>query len=265
MPETEAKAVTAAVTTIPPTGNLSAAADQATAMMQVFKEIAMAPDANQKVEVIRAMMEMQRQLQKDQAERSLNIALAEINIPHVKKNGKIPLPSKDGTERDVPFARWEDIDTVMRPLLRAQGLSLSFTAPKRSVDGGGADMTGRLSHRDGAYRDAEISLPLDTGPGRNNLQAMGSTISYGKKYLAFMLLNVVTEGQDDDGASAELVTNEQAVEIDLRIREVGADRVKFLAYLKTDDVQKIRSKDYKKAMAALQKKADDNTKSKKVA
>jgi ERF superfamily len=198
-------------------------ASEATAMLQMIKEVATTPGVN--VEAIRAMLDMQRQLTQDQSERAMNESLARLILPHVKKNGKIPLPSKDGATRDVAFAKWEDVDTVIRPLLMKEGLSLSFTAPPRQADGGGAAMVGRLSHVQGAFREAEISLPLDSGPGRNNLQAMGSTISYGKKYLAFMLLNIVTEGEDDDGKGAnEVIDNARAVEIDLLITEVKADK-----------------------------------------
>jgi hypothetical protein len=136
-----------------------------------------------------------------------------------------------------------------------EGLSLSFTAPPRQADGGGAAMVGRLSHVQGAFREAEISLPLDSGPGRNNLQAMGSTISYGKKYLAFMLLNIVTEGEDDDGRGAnEVIENARAVEIDLLITEVKADKAKFLKFMKASSVPEILAKDYDKAITMLNAK-----------
>lgn len=231
---------------------------EATAMLQMIKDVATTPGVN--IEAIRAMLDMQRQLVQDQAERSLNLALAELapKLPHVKKNGKIPLPSsKDGAVRDVSFAKWEDVDTAIRPLLAQFGLSLSFTSGPRQGDGGGAVMTGRVSHVQGAYREAQISLPLDTGPGRNNLQAMGSTISYGKKYLAFMLLNIVTEGDDDDGNSAEPITIEQAAAIDTKLAEIGANKKKFLALFKVDDVRKIQQRDFAKASALLAAKATE--------
>lgn len=226
------------------------AQEQATALLQIIKEVALTPGAN--IDAMKVMMDMQRQLTKDQAERALNGALANLNLPHVKKNGKIPLPSKDGPVRDVSFAKWEDIDTVIRPLLRAEGLSLSFTAPPRTADGGGAIMIGRLSHRDGAFIEAQISLALDTGPGRNNLQAMGSTIAYGKKYLAFMLLNIVTEGQDDDGTSAEFISVEQAADIDLRLRNISEQyRARFLKWAKVEHPTDINAKNYPKIIAEL--------------
>lgn len=239
----------------------SGPASEAAAMLQMIKEVALTPGAN--VDAIRAMLDMQRELTKDQAERAINEALAKINLPHVKKNGKIPLPSKDGQTRDVAFAKWEDVDTIIRPILMSHGLSLSFTAPPRQGDGGGAAMIGRLSHVQGAHREAQISLPLDTGPGRNNLQAMGSTISYGKKYLAFMLLNIVTEGEDDDGKGAdEVIDNARAVEIDLKIAEVGADKAAFLKYMKAASVPDILARDYDKAIKALAAKAKTARKTK---
>ena len=87
------------------------AAQEATAMLAMIKEVALTPGAN--IDAIRAMLDMQRELTKDQAERAINEALARLKLPHVKRSGKIPLPSKDGTTRDVAFARWEDIDTAI--------------------------------------------------------------------------------------------------------------------------------------------------------
>ena len=238
---------------------VSSPSEQSVALLGVLKEVALAPNVN--VDAMRAILDMQRQLQQDQAERSLNEALSRLDIPHVKKNGKIPLKDKDGNIRDLAFAKWEDIDTVIRPLLRTEGFSLSFTAPARVGDGGGATMTGWLAHREGAKREATISLPLDTGPGRNNLQAMGSTISYGKKYLAFMLLNIVTEGVDDDGNSAEPIDAKQAEALKNKIKETNSDVKRFLKLFGVDAVDKIQKRDFEKAVALLavkeQKAAQD--------
>lgn len=207
---------------------------------------------------IQALLDMQRQLMRDQAERALNAALADIVIPVVKKNGKIPLPSKtDGQTREVAFAKWPDIYKALMPILREKDLSLSFSAPPRKSDGGGADMTGRVSHKDGAFIEAEISLSLDTGPGRNNLQSMGSTISYGKKYLTFMLLNVATEDEDDDGNTADPITIEQASDLHKSLVDSGSNVKKFLSLFGVDDVRKIQQRDLKKAQALIATKNAD--------
>lgn len=224
-------------------------ATEATSMIGMIERVVSNPaiDTNK----IQALLDMQRQLLKDQAERELNTTLAAIDIPVVKKNGKIPLKDSSGNPKEVSFARWPDIYRVLMPILRTKDLSLSFTAPARKIEGGGAEMTGRVSHKDGAFREAQISLPLDTGPGRNNLQSMGSTISYGKKYLTFMLLNIATEDEDDDGSTAEPITIEQAANLHLKLTESGANIKKFLALFGVDDVRKIQQRDLKKAKALI--------------
>jgi len=240
----------APIVNLPTTAN-----EQTSSMLQIIREVAMAPDASNKVDALKGMMEIQRELVKDQAERALNEAISGLDIPIVKKGGKIPLPSKDGSTRDVAFAKWPDIMRALQPILKAAGLSLSFTAPARLADGGGAAMTGRLSHASGAFRLAEISLPLDTGPGRNNLQAMGSTISYGKKYLAFMLLNIVTEDEDDDGVGAGYITEEQGAEIDKRLKAIGDDyRARFLKWAGVASAQEIPGNKFAKAIKEIEKK-----------
>jgi hypothetical protein len=44
-----------------------------------------------------------------------------------------------------------------------------------------------------------MTLPLDTSGSKNNVQAVGSSTSYGKRYTATLLLNIRTKGEDDDG------------------------------------------------------------------
>jgi hypothetical protein len=82
---------------------------------------------------------------------------------------------------------------------------------------------------------------------------LGSTISCAKRYLVGMLLNLTTTGEDDDAQSADTVTVEQAAETDVKLRETGSDGAAFLKYIGASDVLHIRAKDYKEALAALQK------------
>ena len=164
-------------------------------------------------------------------------------------------------EKAVSFAKWEDMDRVIRPIMAEHGFTLSFDSTMRSADGGGLIVTGTLMHKDGHTRTASMPLPLDTGPGRNNLQAAGSTLSYGKRYCAEMLLNIVREGADDDGAGGdefELVTDAEKAELVELLKTTNSDTKKFLAYvfpranIKTlDEIPHSRFPD---AKAALERK-----------
>lgn len=175
---------------------------------------------------LQALMAMQERLEERQAEREFTMAYARLSgrLPRVKKNGTIKLgKDKAGAEMEVPFAKWEDMDKIIRPLMAAEGFSLSFNSAARAETGGGLVITGYLMHTHGHSREAQIPLPLDTGPGRNNLQAMGSTLSYGKRYCAEMLLNLVREGADDDGNTSDnmaLISDEQKAELVDLMKEV---------------------------------------------
>ena len=64
-------------------------------------------------------------------------------------------------------------------------------------------MTGILMHRDGHREETTMLLPVDIGKGRNAVQAVGSSTTYGKRYVMCALLNITTgEMQDDDGHGA---------------------------------------------------------------
>jgi hypothetical protein len=142
----------------------------------------------------------------------------------VAKNGTINLITKEGINKgSIPFARWEDMDAVLRPMLDAVGLFLTFDAVPRPGDGGGLIVTGSLRHRSGHSVSASMPLAIDTGAGRNNLQAMGSTLSYGKRYAAEMLLNIIRVGDDDDGklGGTKFITEEQADELRSMAKEIG--------------------------------------------
>ena len=149
------------------------------------------------------------------------------------------------------FARFEDIDVAIRPLLIEEGLSLSFSSTERA--GGGAVLTGTLSHKDGHSISSSIPLALDTSGGKNNIQAMGSTISYGKRYTTCMLLNIVTTGEDDDGKAggAVFITEAQQAEIEAMIAETKSDTDKFCNAFGVAYVGNLTPGDYSKALNML--------------
>ena len=240
------------------------AGQQADAMIQIIREVVMAPDANQKVDALRAMLDMQRQLVKDQAERAFNEGMAAMasEMPRIKKSGKVEYlvdkNKKDGPKEEAfKFARYEDIDAAVRPIMVKHGFSISYSTKPRTSEGGGLVVVGTLSHVQGHFRESEIAVALDNSGGKNNIQGMGSSSSYGKRYVLCNLLNIITEGQDDDGNAAEFITTEQAVEIDLKIVESGADKARFLKWIKAADVQSIPMTKYGKAIAELDRKAKE--------
>ncbi len=197
--------------------------------------VTLAKDPTVDTSKLQALLEMQERMEARQAEREFIAAFNRLStdLPRVKKNGTITLIAKDGANKgSIPFARWEDVDKAIRPLMVREGFTLSFDSAPRPGEGGGLIVTGTLMHAAGHTRTASMPLALDTGPGRNNLQAMGSTLSYGKRYCAEMLLNIVREGEDDDGklGGTKFISPQEAADLEKLIAQAGRKLDGFLQF-----------------------------------
>lgn len=197
------------------------------------------------------LLDVQERILNKQAESAFTRALADMQaeLPIITHTGKIVIRG----QVQSTYAKYEDIDKVLRPLLSKHGFSLSFDT--KTVDDG-IEIYGTLSHVDGHSRTAYIPLPFDTSGSKNNVQSVGSTISYGKRYVVGMLINLVTQGEDDDGQAAapDTIDSEQIANLQALIDEVGANKQKFLDYMGVSCLENIHAKNYQRAVKALEKK-----------
>ncbi|HEV2301510.1 MAG TPA: ERF family protein [Stellaceae bacterium] len=237
-----------------------ARADPASPAAQMLSLIAKAAsDPAVDVAKMQALLAMQKELIAEEARAAFNAAFARLaaRLPRVRKSGEVSYPANknnpEGPQKKAfAYARWEDIDAAIRPLLLDEGFSLSFdTAPH---PGGGAIVTGALLHAAGHEKCASIGpLPLDTSGGKNNLQGAGSTFSYGKRYTATMLLNLTFEGEDDDGrrGGAEFISAEEVKRLSDLLIETKSDLDRFLQFMGVAGLPNIEKRDYPRAVNAL--------------
>lgn len=196
-----------------------------------------ATDPSVEVTKLQALLDMQDRVLAKQAIADFHAAFARLPPFHVKRNGLIDMGSKGS----MKFATWQDMIGVIQPFLDTEGFRLSFDSVP-NANGGGMIVTGKLLHvYGGHFMTASIPLALDTGAGRNNLQAMGSTLSYGKRYTTEMLLNIVRDLDDDDGKSGGIVyvNDEQIKQIVTLLEETKSDRVAFLRWMNVEDIDQI--------------------------
>jgi len=157
------------------------------------------------------------------------------------------------------YAPLEEIDKVLGPLLAREEMDLSYSDEPQSD--GRIMIRGRLKHLPGGhYEDSFMAAPLDTSGGKNNVQAVGSSNSYLRRYVACNIFNIVVVGDDDDGAGGPM-TEEQVDEILELIKKAKAPK-RFLNYMHWPDVstdQPIQeivkaapARDYRKALNALE-------------
>ncbi len=142
------------------------------------------------------LLDMHERINRQNAERAYFGALTMMQgeMPRITKQGEI----KDASGRvRSKYARGEDIHDAIRGSLQKYGFALSFTTENPAPDK--LLVRGFLSHRDGHRETSSIILPSDKGAGKNDVQAVGSSVSYGKRYMTCALLNIIAEGEDDDG------------------------------------------------------------------
>lgn len=205
------------------------------------------------VEKMERLLAMHRAIMTEQRQTAFAAALSRLQakLPQINKQGRIFVK---GTERSR-YARIEDIDVAIRPLLADEGFAFSFDSD--SSDAKIFKLSCKLSHKDGHSETKFLTLPIDASDYRSNVQSIGSTVSYGKRQLIKMHLNLIEVSEDDDGRGGDKpITEEQVRDILALITEVKADKALFLKYMDVEKVESILSRDHKRAVAALQRKPE---------
>ncbi len=234
-------------------GELSARAERSPATIhEVF--VSLARDQSVDVARIRELMELQKWSEEREAEKRFNgdYAAALLEMPRVAKNGVIDL----GAKGKIPFAKYEDVDRAIRHIEAKYGFARSFTTAPSPGDPG-ITITLKLRHRDGHCETSTRHMPPDQGPGRNKIQELGSSGSYGKRYLTLDIWNIITEGEDNDGNQTRYISERDANLIQDKILAIGMDaesQAKFLKFMEVKAVSDIRQCDLAKANAALDSK-----------
>lgn len=155
-----------------------------------------ARDPSVDIDKMERLMLMQERAIAREAKAAFDSAMAELQpaLPAIGERGKAVV---QGQVR-YTFALWEDINAAIKPVLTQHGFALTF----RTSFADGITVTGVLSHRAGHREETSITLPTDASGSKNAVQAVASSVSYGKRYTAGALLNLTSHGEDDDAFRA---------------------------------------------------------------
>jgi hypothetical protein len=208
-----------------------------------------ASDPNTDVEKLERLMALFERVKDREARTAYIEALGAVQqvLPAIQERGGIEI----GRGAAQKYARWEDINTTIKPILAQHGFALSF---RTGFDKDRITVTGVLSHRLGHSEETTIYLPSDTSGSKNAVQAVGSSTSYGKRYTAIALLNITSTDEDDDGKSGGgdgPISEDQCEKVRDLIDRTGANIELFCKYFKIEAVPELRAKDYHRAIERL--------------
>jgi hypothetical protein len=153
-------------------------------------------DPSVNVEHMERLLKMYREERSEQAKVYFDdaMSLMQPEMPTIKERGKAIV---QGSVR-YTYALWEDMNEQIKPVLAKHGFSITFRTDFKE----GISVTGVLAHKAGHREETSILLPADVSGSKNAVQAVASTVSYGKRYTAGLLLNLTTHGEDDDAYRA---------------------------------------------------------------
>jgi hypothetical protein len=228
-----------AVATVTDTPAPAVANEGATILGMIDRIMAM-PDIP--VERIEQMFALHQKVQADAARKAYAAAFAQMQpeLPTTLRHGAI----KHGEKIQSRYAKWEDVSEDIMPVLAKHGFGLSF---RTKNEPGKITVTGVLSHREGHSEETMLELPADTSGSKNAVQAVGSSVQYGKRYTASALLNLVSRDEDDDGQSAAgpaLISDAQADELLRLIRDTKTNPEQFKHLAKVENISDIKAANF---------------------
>lgn len=195
-----------------------------------------ASDPSVDVVKLEKLLDMHERLQDKAAAKEFNAAMAQMQ-------SEMPTVGEGGMNKHTgnAYATIDDINRAVKPVMQKHGFAVTFKVVHAKE---GISITGILMHAAGHREETTLLLPVDAGAGRNAVQALGSSVTYGKRYVMCALLNITTgDAQDDDGQAAAdpVITGHQAKQIETLLAKCKpAVREKFAEmYGSSDQVTKL--------------------------
>src|SRR5262245_2059092 len=125
------------------------AVPESAALLDVIARIAMDPRAD--VEKLERLLAMQERVMADTRKTAFMAAMARLH-------GKLPQIGKHGQAKNSKFAKLEDIDVAVRPLLAEEGFSFSFNEELHTEKS--VTFVAVLAHREGHADTKRLTVPI---------------------------------------------------------------------------------------------------------
>lgn len=231
------------------TVNNSQIAPQSNEASMAMQIMTMASNPDFDVEKLEKLMDLQ--------EREMaRLALVAFNQAFSEMQSQIPTVAKSKKGGDSNYATLEDVVEITRPILNRYGFSTYFDTKtdisnNREVKDkygninviydGNVIVRAILLHKMGHQIETSLIVPFDFSGSKkmNTAQAMGSAVSYGKRYALCALLNIATRDDNDARTSNvyahKTITGAQTRGLTMKYERLNDESKKaFMAWLLND-------------------------------
>ena len=147
------------------------------------------------IEQLAVLMGLSERWEANQARKAFNVAFSAFKseaVAIVKTTKVLAGPLKDSK-----YANLFDVVSAVTPALSRHNLSHSWKLTKDEKDW--MEVTCTIQHSLGHSESVSMGSAPDAGPGRNPIQARGSTMSYLERYTLLAATGMAASDADDDG------------------------------------------------------------------
>lgn len=212
-------------------------------------------DKGADLDKLQQLMALQERWEANEARKAYVAAMNAFksNPPEVFKSAHVSFTTAKGTT-EYDHAKLEDAVDAISSALSKNGLSFRWDCEQ--MEGGTVKVTCVITHVLGHSERVSLQAGRDDSGGKNNIQALASTVTYLQRYTLFSATGLAAKGMDDDGRNSEtkFITDSQAADLDALLDEVGANKVMFLEYFKIGKIEELPAKAYKQAVALAEAK-----------
>lgn len=207
------------------------------------------------IETLRELMQLKKEWEADEARKAFVTAMAafKANPPEIVKDKHVSYTTSKGTT-EYDHATLGHLCVAIIKGLAPHGISHRWETAQQDTR---IKVTCVLTHSQGHSESVSLHSESDNSGGKNNIQAIGSAVTYLQRYTLLAATGLAALDQDDDGKGSdpvELISEKQAADLKALGEEVKADKDKFLAYMGVKMICEIPAKDYIKAVRALEAK-----------
>jgi hypothetical protein len=207
------------------------------------------------VETLAKLMDLQERYEAAQSKKAYGDAMMQAQA-----SMRPVLASSKNSQTNSAYASYEALDNAIRPIYTRHGFSLSFS----TADSPLADHVRVVCEVSccGHSTYPHVDMPADGkgakgGDVMTKTHAMGSALTYGRRYLLGMIFNISTT-KDDDGNGASknpdlliTITAEQFIELRDLLEQSSSKEADMLAYVKAEKIEEINLAQYAKAKATM--------------
>lgn len=153
------------------------------------------------IEVVRGLWDLQKEFEAHEAKKAYHAAMSEFkkNPPDIEKDAQVKYEARGGNTQ-YRHATLGNIATKINKALGGHGLSATWKTDQN--DNGRIRVTCTITHAKGYSESTSLISDPDKSGGKNDIQAIGSTVTYLQRYTILALTGLATKDQDDDGKAA---------------------------------------------------------------